>query len=75
MVIPLIISHDVTADRFFRAPRVTCVASLAMMLPHGSVVNHLDVIYRANFSANSAAVAVLIGSEASVRQGYELTEG
>ncbi len=64
MVLPVIIRHDVAANRVFRTPTVACVAVFAVMQPHRLSINHLNVVYRADSGASSAASAVLVGSEA-----------
>ena len=74
MAIPVIVSHDVAADRVFRAPTVTGVTVFAAMQPDRLAVNHFNVVYRADSGASSAASAVLVGSEAGVRQGYEFAK-
>ena len=73
-MIPVVVSYDIATNRVFRAPAVTAVAVFAVVQPHRLTVNHLDVVYRADSGAGSAARAILVGLEAGVRQRYKLTE-
>ena len=46
-------------DRLLGTPVETCVTLLAVSLPHGSAVDHLDVADRADSLAETATVAGL----------------
>ena len=67
MAIPLIVGYYLAVNCVMRAPAITRIACFAVMQPHRSFVNKFNVVYGADFRANSAAVTVLICSEASVR--------
>jgi len=76
MVTPIIVFHYFTVDCLVWAPIVACVAGFAVVQPHWSVVNNFDVVYGADFCADSAAFAFcVVALEASVGCGYELAKG